>query len=948
MSATTITWSWGAKKDIVFNPATDILDFGWISASYFSISEVNGSVTILIPSTQQSYTLDGVKLSDLHLSNITAKDPSVFAAWSTALAAAVVVPSGGTTTAIAPQTGADTVLAFDPARDKLDFGALSASDFAVAQANGSVMVFLPATQQTYILEGVSLSELSLANISSGSSAVLAKWSAALSGGAGAPAAASASANAAGGVTTAVAWSWGAQTTVHFDPAKDKLDFGWISANAFAVAEVNGSVMILIPATQQTYTLQGVTLSELSLANITGKDASIFPEWSSALAGNAHGGTTTAITVDRNTTTVVDFHPATDTLDFGALSAGDFAIAEANGSVVIYLPADNETYILKGVGLSELTMANIKAESSAVYGEWNTALASAAGTALSAASAAKAIPAEAGDGVTTTLKWAFGTQTRLAFDPATDTLDFGKLSPDDFAIVEVNGSVMILIPSAQQSYTLQGVTLADLTSSDMLSQNGWVLAKWNAALGETGSTGAGKAMDSVAIDAPDWSATGIYTTGDRVAAGNVVYEANWWTRGTDPGTNHGAVGTGHVWTVVGYRDLTPVAPDAPADVHALTTTATNTVLSWDAADVKGVGTLSGYAIYQDGEFIGTTTDRTYKVSGLSPGSTHDFSVVAMDEAGASLHSAPLSVTTQAAGTGGADAQHFSPYMEMWLPTSPDLVQMVDAAGLSSVTLAFVIGTGPGEIGWGAIGTSLDQDTLANGTTISAMVDALHAKGVDVSISFGGAYGQEPALYFDTAGDLTAAYQSVIDKYHVTSLDFDIEGAALTDDAASHLRNEALVALEKANPDLTVSFTLPVVPSGLTQDGLDLIAQAKADGVEIDTVNIMVMNYGAYHATGDMGDDAIAAAEATVAQLEALGIDAKVAITPEAGFNDIPGEVFTLEDAQQLVDYAAGNDHISYLAMWSLGRDNGDTQGYYSIHGSGLSQHDYDFSKIFGTV
>ena len=62
MSATKIVWAWGTNTHIAFNPATDILDFGWFAAGQFTISEVNGSVVIAIPSNHQIYTLDNTTL----------------------------------------------------------------------------------------------------------------------------------------------------------------------------------------------------------------------------------------------------------------------------------------------------------------------------------------------------------------------------------------------------------------------------------------------------------------------------------------------------------------------------------------------------------------------------------------------------------------------------------------------------------------------------------------------------------------------------------------------------------------------------------------------------------------------------------------------------------------------------------------------------------------------
>jgi hypothetical protein len=87
-----IVWNWGTNTDINFNPATDILDFGWFAADQFTISEVNGTVVIAIPSNHQTYTLQHTTLSDLHLSNIVAKDASAIGEWTSALSAPVTPP----------------------------------------------------------------------------------------------------------------------------------------------------------------------------------------------------------------------------------------------------------------------------------------------------------------------------------------------------------------------------------------------------------------------------------------------------------------------------------------------------------------------------------------------------------------------------------------------------------------------------------------------------------------------------------------------------------------------------------------------------------------------------------------------------------------------------------------------------------------------------------------
>ena len=102
MSATKIVWAWGTNTHIAFNPAADILDFGWFAAGQFTVSEVNGTVVIAIPSNHQTYTLDNTTLSELHLSNIVGKDPTAIGEWTTALGSATTTPPPVTPPVVTP------------------------------------------------------------------------------------------------------------------------------------------------------------------------------------------------------------------------------------------------------------------------------------------------------------------------------------------------------------------------------------------------------------------------------------------------------------------------------------------------------------------------------------------------------------------------------------------------------------------------------------------------------------------------------------------------------------------------------------------------------------------------------------------------------------------------------------------------------------------------------
>jgi chitinase len=228
--------------------------------------------------------------------------------------------------------------------------------------------------------------------------------------------------------------------------------------------------------------------------------------------------------------------------------------------------------------------------------------------------------------------------------------------------------------------------------------------------------------------------------------------------------------------------------------------------------------------------------------------------------------------------------------------------------------------------------------------------LQGAGVQVILSFGGANGTEPALNCTSASQLQALYQSVINRYHVTMLDFDIEGGATSNQTSITLRDQALIGLREANPSLVISYTLPVLPTGLINTGVNILISAKADGFDPDVINVMAMDYGSSSDNGGaMGTDATSAASATEAQIEAAGLSSTVGITPMIGVNDTNTEIFTLADAQTVLSFASTNSYVSRIAMWSLARDNGSCAGedFASPSCSGLTQSNYQFSEAFKT-
>ena len=220
-------------------------------------------------------------------------------------------------------------------------------------------------------------------------------------------------------------------------------------------------------------------------------------------------------------------------------------------------------------------------------------------------------------------------------------------------------------------------------------------------------------------------------------------------------------------------------------------------------------------------------------------------------------------------------------------------------------------------------------------------------------------------------LQAQFQSVIDHYGVSNLDFDIEGATAVNDVnADHLRDTAIKNLETANPNLKVSFTLPTLTTGLDPNAGDfngdvksLLTYAAQDGVRIDVINIMAMDYFD-GVSGSMAIKAENAANAVHQQVIAAGfLSTKVGITPMVGLNDDISETFTIADAQTLESWAALPAQQSWVAgfgIWSMARDHGVARGSEQPldatppgggpqpTDSGVVQTDYQFSDILNQI
>ncbi len=322
------------------------------------------------------------------------------------------------------------------------------------------------------------------------------------------------------------------------------------------------------------------------------------------------------------------------------------------------------------------------------------------------------------------------------------------------------------------------------------------------------------------------------------------------------------------------------------------------------------------------------------------------VAAVAGTGLALQAAPGAV----AATGPVVA----PYVDMGLYPPADLVAIKNATGIPAATLAFVVAQG-GNACTPAWGGYADYRVGGAGDFSSAIA-AFRGAGGRAIVSFGGANGTELASTCTTTAALTSAYRTVVDRYGIDRIDFDIEGAAVADPTSNQRRAAAVAQLQRdlaaAGRTLQVSLTLPVMPDGLTADGVRTVREFTGAGVTLASVNVMAMDYGSSYT--QMGAHAVSAARSTSTQLAGIPAysswttaqrNAIVGVTPMIGKNDVSPEVFTLADVSTLTSFATSNG-IGMLAWWELTRDKPCTGGATALYQcTGTSDAQWAYSRAF---
>jgi Calx-beta domain/Glycosyl hydrolases family 18 len=649
----------------------------------------------------------------------------------------------------------------------------------------------------------------------------------------------------------------------------------------------------------------------------------------ATAAATPAGTTTTITWGWGTNPVVKFAPATDKLDFGWMQATSFDVSEKAGSTVISIVDNNHTYTLSGVAVSQLQTGNIVAKDAGTVAKWQNIISTAQTTAVPpTVSVGNASVNEGNSG-----------SSNLAFTVA---LSKASTKPVTVKYVTANGTAI-----AGQDYQAGSgtVTFAPGVTSQVITVGvtGDSTVEANETLTVILSTPTGATLGTA-------TATGTIVNDDVVATPPAVSIGN-------ASANEGAGGTSNMAFTVTLSKASTTA------VTVKYVTANGTAIAGqDYQAASGTMTFAP-GVTSQVITVGVTGDSTVEAN-------ETLTVTLSTPTGATLGTATATGTivnddVATLPPSGTTAQwgnaFFAPYVDMAGWPVPNLLGMSKATGATLMTLGFLQVDPNGKPAWGGLAVLEPGSTDVQAKAINDSIASFRAAGGDVMISFGGQAGTSLAEYYAAKGlgaqALANTYKGVIDTYGIDHVDFDIEGAAISNRAAVDLNNQALKLLQQDRPQVKVWYTLPVLPTGLTADGVYVVESAVKAGVNVAGVNVMAMDYGesAAPTTGPnaqtMGTYAIRSAQSTYNQLSSVYTKygktfawSQIGVTAMLGVNDIQSEVFTVADAQALEDFARSKG-IGMLSIWSLERDNPGTLGQASHNTSGLSSPAGAFSKVY---
>ncbi|MGW1277298.1 chitinase [Streptomyces tsukubensis] len=219
------------------------------------------------------------------------------------------------------------------------------------------------------------------------------------------------------------------------------------------------------------------------------------------------------------------------------------------------------------------------------------------------------------------------------------------------------------------------------------------------------------------------------------------------------------------------------PTAPTGVTAGSPGSTSVPLAWNP-----VSGATGYHVYRGADRVASSASASAYVSGLTPSTTYDFEVTAVNSAGESPRSAAVRVTTTSGGggDGGLPPHALVGYLHTSFANGSGYTRMADVPdSWDVINLAF---GEPTSVTSGDIRFSLCPVTecpnVESVADFKAAVKAKQAAGKKVLISIGGQNGQVQLGSTAARDAFVTSVSRIIDEYGLDGLDIDFEGHSLS--------------------------------------------------------------------------------------------------------------------------------------------------------------------------
>ncbi|KPI01679.1 glycoside hydrolase family 18 [Actinobacteria bacterium OV450] len=224
---------------------------------------------------------------------------------------------------------------------------------------------------------------------------------------------------------------------------------------------------------------------------------------------------------------------------------------------------------------------------------------------------------------------------------------------------------------------------------------------------------------------------------------------------------------------------PQPPAAPTGLTASGATASSLDLSWSASP----GATS-YRLHRDGAAPVSVTAPSATVTGLAASTSYTFRVSAVNAAGESAKSAPVTASTTSGGGSPGDpglpAHALVGYLHASFANGSGYLRMADVpASWDVIDLAF---GEPTSVTSGDIRFSLCPVAECPGVEtpaeFKAAIRAKQAAGKKVLISIGGQNGQVQLATTAARDTFVSSVSKIIDEYGLNGLDIDFEGHSLS--------------------------------------------------------------------------------------------------------------------------------------------------------------------------